>query len=400
MRIPLLIIPVYLLLSVWLQQLNAQPKPSSRELAFLGRSIWVDAPNMQLSYKKFSNQELNNIEKEFNTGFAQSTISSIDSLKQTLKLCDWLTYQLIRKVAQLHIAKQDNYWGYTFAKFYLLQSMGYEPILSIGSNSILLYVRSIDTVYNVPIKLYNGKQYVCLNFHDYNFDSTITANNSVYAKDVIDNPILFSFQIESIPDLSELAYTQRKLNFEFGGKNQQVEIQINEDVKNLFINYPVTNYINQFNIPMSRETKASLINSLKYKVEKMKTKRGVAFLMTFSRNAFGFSSDTELFGREKRLSPEETLIYDKSDCEDRSALFFNLVKEIYNLPMIVLSSDKHVTVAVKLPKMVGEGIEFNGQKFTLCEPTPQGKNLRLGKSVLDPQLKPYEVVYSYFPHSR
>lgn len=68
--------------------------------------------------------------------------------------------------------------------------------------------------------------------------------------------------------------------------------------------------------------------------------------------------------------------------------------------MIVLSSDKHVTVAVMLPKMAGKGIEFNGQKFTMCEPTPQGKNLRLGKSIFNPKQQPYEIVYSYLPISK
>jgi hypothetical protein len=382
-----------------ISQVEAQSKIPIKELSLFGKPFTVHVGDVSISNNHFNINEAESIERKLNLLFLPQTVSSARALQNDLNLCDWMTYQLIRKIVQSHIAKQDNYWGYTFAKFYLLKAFGFEPLLSIGPKSILLYVKSADTVYNVPLKIINNKQYVCLNFHDYEYDSTVTNQNQIYLGPPIEKQQLFSFHIESLPDFSEYNYTQRKLNFEYGGKKQQVEIQINEDVKNLFTNYPVTNYMNQFNIPMSKETKMSLLHSLRGKVGKMDSKKGIDFLMAFSRHAFGFSPDTDVFGREKRFSPEETLIYDKSDCEDRSALFFNLVKEIYNLPMVVLSFDNHVTVAVKLKRNLGKGIEFNGEKFTLCEPTPQAKNLKLGKSIVDPKKNPFEIVYAYSPQS-
>jgi hypothetical protein len=93
--------------------------------------------------------------------------------------------------------------------------------------------------------------------------------------------------------------------------------------------------------------------------------------MHFTRYAFLYERDTDVFGREKRFSPEETLLYDYSDCEDRAALFFCLVKEIYNLPMIVLVYPKHVSIAVEFEKPIGQTIVYNGKKYTVCEPTPK-----------------------------
>jgi hypothetical protein len=60
----------------------------------------------------------------------------------------------------------------------------------------------------------------------------------------------------------------------------------------------------------------------------MTVKGGVDYLMRFTRYAFMFKPDAENFGSEKRLTPEQTLLYPESDCEDRAALFFCLVKEI------------------------------------------------------------------------
>ena len=119
--------------------------------------------------------------------------------------------------------------------------------------------------------------------------------------------------------------------------------------------------------------------------------------MYFTRHAFIFESDTEIFGREKRLSPEETLLYEKSDCEDRSALFFVLVKEIYDLPMIVLSSPEHVTVAVKLDKPSRHPILYEGEKYTICEPTPQRRELKVGKEISTIRKQHFIVEFSYEP---
>ena len=129
----------------------------------------------------------------------------------------------------------------------------------------------------------------------------------------------------------------------------------------------------------------------------MNQKKAIDYLMQFTRHAFMYKNDQNNFGKEKRLSPEQTLLYQYSDCDDRAALFFYLVKEIYNLPMIVMVYPAHVTIAVKLDKPVGDPILYKGNKYSVCEPTPQMQELRLGQ--LSPELKnlPFEVVYEYNP---
>lgn len=129
----------------------------------------------------------------------------------------------------------------------------------------------------------------------------------------------------------------------------------------------------------------------------MKQKEGIDYLMRFTRYAFLFESDTKMYGKEKRLSPEQTLMNTYSDCEDRAALFFYLVKEIYNVPMLVLSFPKHITIAVKLDKPVGEPIIYNGVEYSVFEPTPQGEDIEMGKLPNSVAKQPYEIVYSYSP---
>ena len=166
-------------------------------------------------------------------------------------------------------------------------------------------------------------------------------------------------------------------------------------MQDYFTNYPVTEYRYQFNIPFSEIAYNKLIPELKSRIKNFSTEEGVQYIMIFVRDGFEFETDTRLFGREKRLSAEETLLYKSSDCEDRSALFFLLVKEIYNLPMAIISYPEHVNVAVQLPKNKGFTIDINNKKFTVCEPTPQKNKKGIGWVPKEIRKQPFEIAYVY-----
>ena len=126
----------------------------------------------------------------------------------------------------------------------------------------------------------------------------------------------------------------------------------------------------------------------------------VLIISCFTRYAFLFKPDTEVFGDEKRLSPEQTLLYDQSDCDDRAALFFYLVKELYDVPMLVLTYPQHVTIAVQLDKPVGKPIIYNGTKYSVCEPTPQKEYLGIGQMLPSLRRVNYDIAYSYTPRKK
>jgi hypothetical protein len=172
---------------------------------------------------------------------------------------------------------------------------------------------------------------------------------------------------------------------------------MNSEVKKMFVNYPVVDYQSYFNLPLSSGTYNSLIPQLRKNTSNMSVKQGVDYLMYFTRYAFQYEPDQENFGREKHLLPEQTLLYEHSDCEDRAALFYYLVKEMYNLPMIVLAFPHHLTIAVKFDKPVGQPIVYNGNTYSVCEPTPQTEDLPLGGMASDLRSEPYQVAFAYDP---
>lgn len=326
-------------------------------------------------------------------------IRELLSLRKSLRLNDWLYYQLIRRTAQELSPKSANYFRYTIYKWWMLVQSGFDARLRFGNNKLLFYVQCEENIYNIPAFRMEGKQYVCLNYHDYG--SRIDFDHESFT--LLPLPLIpekaaaFSYRISELPSLGAAAYRNRTLQFAYNRQTYEFTVKVTPQLGPLFANYPVVDYETCFNTPLSPETYHSLIPLLRRTLKGLKPTDGVDYLMHFTRYAFLFEQDTRLYGKEKRLSPEQTLLFEQSDCEDRAALFFYLVKELYNLPMLVLAYPDHVTVAVKFSKPVGPGIVYNGEKYTLCEPTPQATDLRLGETLPSLAGKSYEVVYAYQP---
>jgi hypothetical protein len=339
--------------------------------------------------------------KAANEARFQPIIEALLSYKSNIQMDDWLYYQLIRKTAQQISPKKDNYYRYTLYKWFLLNKSGYDAAIRISKNKIMFYVRTDDNIYNIPFYTKDGRQYVCLNYHDYGNNVDFIKEKFTNADQVTqEGGKAFSYKVTRLPDFKTASYQEKDIQFNYYQCDYHFKIKLNPEIKSIFSNYPVVDFASYCNIPLSNETYRSLIPLLKENVRGMKVKNGVDYLMHFTRYAFLFKTDSENFGAEKRLTPEQTLLYDESDCDDRAALFFYLVKEIYNLPMIVLDYPEHVTVAVKFSKAFGKPIVYNGDKYSVCEPTPQRTDLRIGKLLSALTKEPYTISYVYNPKEK
>lgn len=311
---------------------------------------------------------------------------------------DWLFYQLIRRTAQMASPKKDNYYRYTLYKWFLLNETGYDATLCIAGDKLLFYVQSDENIYDIPYYKKDDKQYVCLNYHDYAKIDIVNSELHKVGVEIPGDKITFSYKLTHLPNFEPGDYKEKDLEFNYHDVAYHIKVKTNDQVKTILANYPVTDYQDYFNLPLSNGTYASLIPQLKENLKGMSVKKGVDYLMRFTRYSFAYETDKDNFGKEKHLSAEQTLLYDHSDCEDRAALFYYLVKEIYKLPMVVLAYPHHLTVAVKFDKPIGhQQIDYKGSKYSVCEPTPQAQDLPIGKISHDLKTTPYEVVLAYNP---
>lgn len=391
-----------LFLSLILPTLEGQGQSKQAEFDFFGKSIRLNQP-AALSFD-FTGKLCESTVKDFissiNAEECKAILASLNEYRQNNSPDDWLFYQLIRKTAEWLIPKQKNYNGYTLCKWYLLTACGYDSRIAITQDEILLYVQSDEVIYNIPVHYENSRQYVCLNYHDYVPDHLKTKSFQPITLTDTQSGRGFSYKVTQLPAFGPSDYQNKTLVFNYNQTEYSFKIRLNSQIQKIFRNYPVLDYSYYFDRPLSRETYSSLIASLKEVTRKLSVKQGVDYLMHFTRYAFLYEKDMEQFGGEKRLSPEETLLYASSDCEDRAALFFYLIKEIYNLPMVVVVFPQHVTVGIQFDKPVGNTISYNGAEYSICEPTPQGVDLPLGSLPSSLTNKAYEIVYAYTPEIR
>lgn len=329
----------------------------------------------------------------------QELIADLKSYQNQHHLNDWIYYQLIRKTAEQISPKAENYFRYTLYKWFLLNKCGYDARIAIGNNQVVFYVRNEEDISDIPFFMIDEKKYMCLNYHDYGklFKQSVYIPVKIKIAEGIN---AFSYKVTRMPDFRPEQYEEKEVQFSYKQKVYHFKLKINEEVQTIFKNYPVVDYESYFNIPLSRETYGSLIPILKENVKRMDQKKGVDYLMRFTRYAFLYEDDGENFGKEKRLSPEQTLLTKYSDCDDRAALFFYLIKEIYNLPMVALLYPTHLTMAVQFDKPVGSFITYQGKKYSFCEPTPQLQDLKIGEISSNLKNVTYEIVYAYKPIQR
>ena len=344
-----------------------------------------------------SSSEIQDFYNKLNQSKYQSVLNALLTYKEKYQLNDWIYYQLIRKTAQQISPKAENYHRYTLYKWFFLSKSGYDARLSIGKNLLIFYVRNDENINDIPFFSIDGNKYMCLNYHDYG--KIDFEKDKVYPVEVnvAEAQHAFSYKVTRMPDFKPESYKEKEIKFSYRQKSYHFQVKLNPEVENIFANYPGVDFESYFNIPLSHETYHSLIPLLKKNVKGMKQKKGVDYLMRFTRYAFLYQNDETNFGKEKRLSPEQTLFSKYSDCDDRAALFFYLVKEIYNLPMIALLYPTHISMAVQFDKAQGKSIIYKGEKYSVCEPTPQSQNLRIGQIASELQNINYEVVYQYSP---
>lgn len=343
-------------------------------------------------------ETVKNFYRKLNDGNYLSLTTALIAYKEKYKLNDWIYYQLIRKTAEAISPKTRNYSRYTLYKWFLLNKCGYDARLAVGNGQIIFYVKNSEDISDIPFFMIDDRKYMCLNYHDY---GKLFQKANAYKPVNISIPEgvnAFSYKVTRLPDFKPDSYIEKDVDFSYKQKTYHFKLKVNNDVQAIFANYPGVDFESYFNIPLSRETYSSLIPILKNNVKILDQKKGVDYLMRFTRYAFLYENDQENFGKEKRLSPEQTLLNKYSDCDDRAALFFYLVKEIYNLPMVALLYPTHLTMAVQFDKPVkGDYLIYKGKKYVFCEPTPQSQDLKVGQLAAQLKNVEYKVVYNYDP---
>ncbi|MFN5938530.1 MAG: hypothetical protein ACK43L_10805, partial [Sphingobacteriales bacterium] len=146
--------------SAQLKEINVQMFGDSLVYIFQ-KSLYID------TLKSDSENDIVDYIHTIDNADMQQLSSALVQFNKNLNLDNWMYYQLIRKTAEQIAPKKKNYILYTIYKWYLLTRSGYDAILTYHNGKVLFYVNSKDSIYNIPVRIEDNQQYVCLNYHDY-----------------------------------------------------------------------------------------------------------------------------------------------------------------------------------------------------------------------------------------
>lgn len=280
-------------------------------------------------------------------------------------LNDWGFVILLWQAARSYSTNRNEQVLFTWVG---LLHCGYNVKVGYNSNRVYLLIPANVQLYAVSF-LINNKAYYVL---EPGLDPPKAEKLFIYEADYPGNKSIFSFLLSKSP---QVGYKEilKTLQYE-----KTINLHLNEELMNLYSNYPPCELKVYFGAPLSGNAKIELDAFFLPKLEKKNNHERVEFLLNFVQQAIKYQTDNEQFGHERYLFADETLYYTAADCEDRAILLSKLISRYTNLETIGLVFPGHVSLAVNLTgSQQGKYVVYNNKRFYHCDPTYLGSTCGL-----------------------
>ncbi len=297
--------------------------------------------------------------------------------RRGMNLGDWHYYDVLAKYSEQVFAEAGRNFQVLF-QWFMLRKSGIDARLFFTATDIYLNARSKDIEFGFYLIEQDGRKYANLTARREGLKlENLNANMPSIRMDSASMP--FTMKLEQLPRMSVTDTIERLIEFVHKGVKHQLRVNLNKGWLDLMDSYPYYNQRNYFELGMSREAENSLLPALTELMAYKTDVEKVQLLLSFTRTAFFYKDDNWRYGKEKPMTPEETLYHSYSDCEDRSALFYYLCRKLIHLPAIVLDFETHVGVAVVLEGVDGDFYKYQNRRFVYCEPTGPQDILKPGE---------------------
>ncbi len=326
-----------------------------------------------------------------------TVFSNLFHYKADMHLNDWLFFVLVYETAdKMYMGKPENYR--VLFSWFIMQKAGYSmQLVSNSASSLSLCVFTPDVLYDIPSAA-DEKQMV--NIIDENNRQTLKmgyyvdvtavfkntqSSSSNQVQTIITSPSRrvgrpFSFVMKEPPVFTNPVIEKKEYTFIHDNAEYKFSADVNKSIIYAFHSYPQFSVRGHLPTPLSPEVQNSLLSQLRTAISGLNQYEAIRLLLSFTRQSFQYETDDIAYKRANlTFFAEETLFYKNSDCEDRSVLFHALVKELLNIDVQLIAYSDHITTAVLLDEPVGKIFEYEGKKYTICDPTGPGNHLHPGE---------------------
>ncbi len=363
------------LLSSTLSMANTNNDISTSQIPFYSEHLTVRYHNSMLFATTVSVQEKQMISyyKHLQQANYQLLLNDLQQIKQQFALNDWFYYRLLEKFVDNVYAGRSKLQR-TLSCWFLLSKSGYDTRLTYLEDQVFVYVYTTDALFEVPMIQSEGKTFVNL--------STIRRDDRnrqmLYVLNFI--PVSasypFSFDLSVLPQLRP-QLVDKELQFTYKEQQHKLKVQLDLTVPQLMSDYPFFEETRYLRAPLSRTLEQSLLPQLRRLLHGKSQREAVELLVSLTRS-FPYKEDKEYFGKSKPMIADEVFHYRYSDCEDRSALFYQLTRRLLDLPMVIVAFPDHLTIGVELQENVGTAVLYKKRKYYICDPTGPANSSAIG----------------------
>jgi len=310
--------------------------------------------------------------------FSVMAASDYDNLLYNIKLTckhmnlnNWGVYLLVDKLSHKLFTTPDDAKLFSW---FVFNKLGYRVKVALGADKHIVLLHKIKgKMYSTPNYTLKGEKFYVIS--QYNKDNI--GNIYTYAQDYPDATKALDFELKTLPVLKKNLQT-KTVSFKEYGKLYSATYRYNQNLIDFMNSYSQVDYKVFFNAPLEYETYKDIAGDIKHYTDNKKASEALNFILRFVQKAFKYERDNEQFGREKVMFAEETLCYDKSDCEDRAVLYARLVKDLFGIGVVGVKYKDHMSTALHVP-MRGDSVKVSGQRYVLADPTYV--NASLGQSI-------------------
>lgn len=283
------------------------------------------------------------------------------SERERLELNDWGYIEMVKTLAETYLGKGNSA---VIMQTYILVQSGYKVRLARCGNRLALLVPFTNKVY--------ARQYIEIDGEKF-YDIYGTGGGTYYVFNrSFSGEKTASTCITHEPQL-EYAPTEKNAYSAWRYPNLKVNANTNKNLIDFYSTFPITdNWSGYVGASLSEKLKEELYPALKEQMKGRNSMGCVSLLLNFVQTAFQYKSDWDQFGYEKPFFGDELFYYPYCDCEDRSILFYILVKELVGVDVVLLDYPDHIATAVCLPEEYDiKGCYFmvGGKKYYICDPT-------------------------------
>lgn len=335
---------------------------------FYGSNLGFNVPK-KLKSANFYPQNQKGIANFFSNAASSEYEYLIDDIKKVAKdlnLNDWGIYLLVLKISDSVFSDTDN--G-KLMSWFIFNKLGYAVRVGLADRHIVLMHYSKKVIYATPSYNFAKKKYYVIS----NYAKGDVGRLFSYKQDYPGSTKELDLSLSTLPKFTQ-NMMDKTLAFKQYGNEYKVPFKYNKNLIDFMATYPQADYDTFFNAPLDDTTYKSIASALKKYLDGKKASEAMNFVLSFVQKSFKYERDKQQFGREKVMFAQETLYFDKSDCEDRSVLFAYLIKELFNVPVVGVKYKDHMATAIYVP-IDGDKVTARSKKFVIADPTYINANI-------------------------